>query len=139
MNIPCFRCGKKIDTPDSSNADYILASDTIVKEPREVLFALKQNEATLAKRTKIIGENTITLDSGEKVPPTEGFICSQFQDSEYDAFEIPNVETAKDIGADLVKVVVATIEKDIQKTGIICPDCYKDTDFIIWGVHKKVE
>ena len=25
----------------------------------------------------------------------------------------------------------------IQKTGIICPDCYKETDLIIWGVHKK--
>ena len=28
------------------------------------------------------------------------------------------------------------IEDGIQKTGIICPDCYKDTDFVIWGIHK---
>jgi len=25
----------------------------------------------------------------------------------------------------------------IQKTGVVCPDCYKGTDFIIWGIHKE--
>lgn len=64
MIIPCFRCGKEIDTPNSSNADYIMAKDTI--------------------------ETTIKDGKPE----------------------------------------------DIQKTGIICPDCYRDTDFVIWGVHK---
>lgn len=28
---------------------------------------------------------------------------------------------------------------EIQKTGVCCPDCYKDTDTVIWGVHKKLE
>jgi len=65
MIIPCFRCGKEIDTPDSSNADYIIAEDTIT---------------------------TVIADG---------------------------------------------IPKDIQKTGIICPECYKPTDSVIWGVHKK--
>lgn len=65
MIIPCFRCNKEIDTPDSSNADYIMAEDTM---------------------------ETIIEDG---------------------------------------------LPKDIQKTGVICPNCYKDTDFVIWGVHKK--
>ena len=26
---------------------------------------------------------------------------------------------------------------DIQKTGIICPNCYKPTDTVIWGIHKE--
>lgn len=59
MIILCFRCGKEIDTPDSSNADYVIAEDT--------------------------------------------------KDSE------------------------------TQKTGIVCPDCYKGTDFVIWGVHKEAQ
>ncbi|MBA7639601.1 hypothetical protein ES703_47260 [subsurface metagenome] len=25
---------------------------------------------------------------------------------------------------------------EIQKTGIICPNCYKATDQVIWGIHK---
>jgi len=26
--------------------------------------------------------------------------------------------------------------KEVQKTAIVCPDCYRETDFIIWGIHK---
>ena len=64
MIIECFRCGKKIDTPNPSNADYIIAEDT--------------------KET--------TIEDG--------------------------------------------LPKEIQKTGIICPEDHKDTDLVIWGVHK---
>jgi len=65
MLIPCFRCGKQLDSPNASNADYIIAEDT--------------------KVTELAEDGT----------PME-----------------------------------------VQKTGIICPDCYKDTDIVIWGVHK---
>ena len=58
MIIPCFRCGKELNSPNAFNADYIMAEDTK--------------------------------------------------------------------------------EGDIQKTGIVCLDCYRDTDFVIWGVHKDV-
>lgn len=32
MIIKCFRCGKEIDTPDNSNADYVIGKDMVVKE-----------------------------------------------------------------------------------------------------------
>lgn len=36
-----------------------------------------------------------------------------------------------------VKRIEVKIEDiDIQKTGVICPDCYLPTDFLIWGIHK---
>jgi hypothetical protein len=66
MIIPCFRCGKELNNPDASNAEYIIAEDTKA------------------------------MELAEDGAPVE-----------------------------------------IQKTGIICPDCYKPTDFVIWGVHKK--
>jgi hypothetical protein len=116
MIIKCFRCDKGINAPDASNADYIIAKDTIVKEPREVFIAQKHTQATLAK----LAEN----------PDLE------LADGEYDAIEIPSVEASKSIGEDLVKVIVEVREKDIQKTGIVCPNCYRETDFVIWGVHK---
>jgi len=65
MIIPCFRCGKELNNPDASNADYIIAEDTKVME--------LEADGTL---------------------------------------------------------------KEIQKTGVICPDCYQLTDTIIWGIHK---
>lgn len=128
MKIPCFRCGKEIDTPSSSNADYVIANDTVVREPREVFFALKHNQATLDKQAKIDERNP---DGSPKYPDLV------IEDDEYDAVEIPNVETSKIIGEDLAKVVVEERDVDVQKTGIICPDCFKPTDFVIWGVHKE--
>ena len=115
MIIECFRCGKELDSPDASNADYIMAADTMAREVREVLVALKHNAATLAKEALGL--------------PIDG--------SEYDAVEIPNLESSGSIEG-LVRVVAEFREQDIQKTGVICPDCYKDTDFVIWGVHKEL-
>ncbi len=115
MIIPCVRCGKEIDTPDASNADYIIAEDTKGREIRESLVALKHNQATLGKE-------------GRK---------KEIMDEEYDAVVVASYEEAqRDLGEDLVKVVVKPVEVEIQKTGIVCPDCYRDTDFVIWGVHK---
>lgn len=115
MIIPCFRCGKEIDTPNASNADYVMAEDTKGQEMRESLVALKHNQATLEKQSK---EEEIT-------------------DEEYDAVIVASYEEAeRNLGEDLVKVVVRPVEVEIQKTGVICPDCYRDTDFVIWGVHR---
>lgn len=66
MIIPCFRCKKELESPNASNADYIMAEDTKA------------------------------MELAEDGTPIE-----------------------------------------IQKTGVICPDCHKATDTIIWGVHKK--
>ncbi len=134
MIIKCFRCGKEIDSPDDSSADYIIASDTIVREPREVLIALKYNQATRDKQAKI-----------EEVEPNHNgnggllkYPGLTIDDSEYDAIEVESLSAAREkFGEDLVKVTAKVMEKDIQKTGIICPDDYNpDTDFVIWGVHK---
>ena len=65
MIIPCFRCGKGLESPNASNADYIIAEDTKV------------------------------MELAEDGTPAE-----------------------------------------IQKTGVICPECWKPTDIVIWGVHK---
>lgn len=115
MIIPCFRCSKEIDTPDASNADYIIAEDTKGMEIREALVALKHNQATLGKESR----------------------KEEVADDEYDAVAVASYEEAqRDLREDLVKVVVKSAEVEIQKTGIVCPDCYRDTDFVIWGVHK---
>jgi len=50
------------------------------------------------------------------------------------------IESANDTNADYViadDCKVIEDNKEIQKTAIVCPDCYKPTDFIIWGVHKN--
>ena len=123
----CVRCGKGIPHPDSSNADYIMAPDTVVREPRELFFALKHNQATLAKAEKM---KEVNPDGTPKYPDLA------IADNEYEAVEVPNIEAARAFGEDLAKVIFEVRERDTQKTGIICPSCYKPTDIVIWGVHK---
>ncbi|GAI50415.1 unnamed protein product, partial [marine sediment metagenome] len=121
MIIKCIRCGKDIDTANNSNADYIMAEDTIVKEPREVFIALKHNQSTREKEIKM---TELDEEDSPKYPDLE------IADSEYDQEEVPSIEVAQAIGEELVKIVVEVGEKDIQKTGIICSDCYRDSDFV---------
>ncbi|MBA7559157.1 hypothetical protein ES708_00771 [subsurface metagenome] len=119
MIIKCFRCSKEIDTPDASNADYVMAEDTKGKEIKESLVALRHNQATLGKQNR----------------------KEEITEEEYDGVIVASYEEAqRDLGEDLVKVIVKPAEVEIQKTGVICSSCYKDTDFVIWGIHKaKVE
>lgn len=137
MIIPCYRCGKELESPNASNADYIIAGDTIVREPRETFIVLRHNSATLAKQAMMeeieiyLAEDGITKLARPKYPDL------RIDDKEYDVIEIPNFETSKLFAEDLIKVISELREKDIQKTGIICPGCYKDTDFVIWGVHEE--
>lgn len=114
MIIKCFRCGKDIDTPDSSNADYIMAEDTKKDELRECLVAIKHNDVTRRK-----------LEKKEEIA-----------DKDYDVVE---VASAAEVQADpnTVRVEARNLIKSIQKTGVVCPGCHKPTDTIIWGVHKK--
>lgn len=135
--VKCLRCPKEIVHPDSSNADYIIAQDTVAREPREILFALKHNQATLAKTAKMKETETYLADDGVTKLTRLKYPDLKIADSEYARVEVPYMEAAKGIGEDLVKVIARVEERDIQKTGIICPDCYKPTDFVIWGVHKK--
>ena len=114
MKIKCFRCQTEIESPDEFNSDYITSSDTIVPESRQVLTAFKHNSITLEKKEK-----------KEEIPDDLYTIVETF--SAEAAFADPL--TAK------VKLDVRIVP--VQKTGIVCHDCYKDSDTVIWGGHKE--
>jgi len=113
MIIRCNRCGREISSPDDMNADYVIASDFIVRERRTRYRVLTHTEDTLIKE-----------QNGETI-----------SDEEYNSTEVDGFEQAGWV-ANVAKVVPFEEEVDVQKSGIVCPDCYLKTDFIIWGVHK---
>lgn len=55
-----------------------------------------------------------------------------------------SIEGAGDHNADYV-MAADTLEisiedgqpKDIHKTGLVCPDCWRPDDVVLWGVHKR--
>lgn len=96
----CIRCSKDLGHADSSNADYVIANEFIVKEKREQFYAITDG------------------DKGEVFTPIK---------QTTDSLLIPDVK----------RIEVKIEETDIQKTGIVCPSCYKKTDTLIWGIHKR--
>lgn len=113
MIIDCIRCGKPIDSPHSSNADYIIADDTKMTEVQEQLVAIKHTEETWRK-----------MERNEVI-----------QDDEYQVVVVESPQKANE-DPDTIRVELRMLPVSVQKTGIICPECYRGTDFIIWGVHK---
>jgi len=127
MKIKCFRCEKEIDAPNSKNADYIIASDTIITEQREVLKALKEGTRFDEKKVKMAEVN----EGRPRYPNLK------VTDKDYDKVELEKYEDAKLVPR-FFKLITEIEEKQIQKTGIICPKCYKKTDAVIWGIHAKI-
>ena len=127
MIIPCFRCGKALNSPDASNADYIMASDTVAEEARQVLIAVQLTDKAKAAKTEIESLERAALEIPEDL---------KLQAAERLRTMVSSIEEAQTMSG-LERVEVESRMMPIQKTGVICPDCYRDTDFIIWGVHKK--
>lgn len=137
MIIKCYRCDKEIDTPNKANADYIIADDTVVREPRETLIALSHNLATKSKEAKMKETETFIDPETEQEFTRPKYPDLKIDDSEYDEVEVPSIKEAQEtLGEDFTKAKAEIRDKNIQKTGIICPDCYRAADFVIWGVHK---
>ncbi len=137
MIIPCMRCGKELDSPNAANADYVMADDT----------AGRERVPKVIRRQKTVEEVRAEMDALEaEKAEFEEMITAYEKDGKEpgdlsigdirDELEAIEEEIAGDI--DPIKTIhLRTTEVvEVQKTGIICPDCYRDTDMIIWGVHK---
>ena len=102
----CIRCNKDLGHADSSNADYVIADEFIVKEKREQMYAVTDNPLV---KDELLTELFIPIKQTT------------------DSLLIPDVK----------RIEVKIEDVDVQKTGVVCPECYKETDAIIWGIHKK--
>lgn len=129
MIIKCFRCSKEIDTPNSTNADYIMAKDTIVEELRDTFIAIQFTEDAKKALEEANELEVATLE----VPA-----AIKERAKARKRTPVASIEEANWL-PDLEKVEVERRPTPIQKTGVICPDCYKPTDFVIWGVHKVAQ
>ena len=139
MIIPCFRCDKEIDTPNSSNADYVIADDMIARERRDKYVEVPKSQAELdAEEAGLRSE----LQANEEIIRTYKLTNINPQEIPIEDIygEIDAIEETLQIGLEKTKRVLLRGKRleDVQKTGIICPDCYEETDFVIWGVHKTV-
>jgi len=107
----CARCNKDLGHADDKNADYVIADDGIIIEPREVYVNTEVKAESLGKPPAELTEDDLT---------TYETLFAR------DALLRPNA----------IKTQLIVKDFPVQKTLLVCPECYRDTDFIIWGVHK---
>lgn len=139
MIIPCIRCGKGINSPNSSNADYVIADEFIVKEriPKYVTIPKTQDEIDSGMKslrdTLEVYRVIASTYEADKIEP-RGITVEDV----YGEIEAIEEEIAIGVNPDKTIVMRGKLE-DVQKTGVVCPDCYEPTDTVIWGVHKVAQ
>ncbi len=149
--IYCYRCEIFLPHPSNHNSDYVIPPDALVVEPVEVMWAYSDNEATLQKRADILKAHEDVEDiliaedlNYERTEMTEDSIRSEVEHAGilWDAVEVKSVEDAiQRIDRKILLMVYSRWEdRPVKKSAVVCPDCFnKDTDYIIWGIHKKDE
>jgi len=159
----CSRCGSSIKKPVEKFANYCTHEDFTETEPVEVNYALRHTDETLKELDRVAaaiperdrqalaaemahpdapeevevgdGVKTIKSEGGETETHTTRTEKFSIPVEKYEQVEVtdPNAEIQKD---EVAIVLRAVEDRDVQKTGLVCSDCTKDDDEIIWGPDK---
>lgn len=160
----CFRCGTSIAQPVTSNADYVIGEDTVETEEREAFYAMKHTDETWARLEEVAekfpnrdkqalaaemahpdADDTREADRGhERVENDDGSFVQTAVTEEVsfsvpvDDFDHVEVDTPNVVQDDPDVAFTYTVyeEREVTKTGLVCPDCTRDDDEIIWGVSS---
>lgn len=155
----CSRCGTSISDPVTANANYVVHDDFVEEEAKEVHYALRHTPQTKQKVQKVADEtgrdfDAVAAEMAHPDAPAERDVTVGTERKEHDDgtfvetakmktmdFSIPldefdreEVDTPEEIKRDDTALVTTNVEqRPVQKTGLICRNCVKDDDQIIWG------
>ena len=155
MTQTCSRCETELARPLPENAYYVTHTDFTSVEPTPVYIGIKltprvkQNVRALNRLLNIsreeIAVNITHPDAPETIEYTygrteseDGTITANIKEAPFsvDTFEEVEVESPQAVhdDPDIVRVEQRIEEREVQKTGVVCPDCVKpDEDDIHWG------
>lgn len=160
----CSRCDHTIDRPIQKNANYAIHTDFAEPEQREVHYAMVHTEETMAELDRVdkalpersreslsaeqasphapekvevsTGTEVIERDDGGTVETAKSDeITFSVPMGKYDHVEVADPEIVKE-SEEVARVYTQYEEREVQKTGLVCPDCVKDDDQILWGPDK---
>lgn len=150
MNTKCTRCGSdEFDEPIENNANYVQGEDMVESEARTVLYALTHTELTRTIRDRLVDHWSINVTQANMAMATkdetylkktetaeDGTEQVVFDHTELkdDAFERVQVDSpvSPEEDAEIIKTVSEPVQVDTQKSGIVCPECVKESDLVIW-------
>lgn len=160
----CSRCDSLLERPHDKNANYILASDFIEEERREVHYAMVHTEETRRKVDdlsahfpnrdwqQLAGEmaspeadDDVKLVVGTEVVEDENGGRTETIQTRDETFSIPESEfrhfriddpNAVQHDDDVAHTYTIIEPCECQKSALVCRDCLKNDDEIIWGADK---
>lgn len=155
MTQTCSRCGDDLDRPLPAHAAYVRGDDMIVEEPTERLHALVHTDATRQIRGQLVDEHGLNAtqanrimarqdpaylratavtrnDAGDVVDETVVFDHTGLSDSDFDRREV-DAPVTPESDPEVVRTDSVTEPVEVQKTGLVCNDCTKESDDVIWG------
>lgn len=131
MLIPCYRCEKQIDTPRAGNAFYVISSDALVDMEVDVCVAVCHSKEAL-DAAKAIEEDG---DIAEETKASS--IEAELEKYEKSGIEVKDNAEALNV-AGYIRTEIRREARPVQKTAIVCLDCKKDDDQVIWG-RREIE
>lgn len=152
----CYRCDDPIETPVEQHAYYVTASDIVTEETVEVAEAIVPNEATkgaidtlqanhypdtpVDRLTRAVVSGTELTDylgvpaadpANAPEVRTENAKATTPAVADFDRVEVATVAEAP---PETVKVERVVEQREVTKTGLVCPDCHDpEADTVIWG------
>lgn len=163
MSHNCSRCDHDISEPTQQNANYTSSVEFGGPEPQEVFYGMYHTKETKARlneldekmpdrdRQAISAEiahpeanNTVEITYGTKTVEREGGEVETAEREKVDfsidtkKFDHHRIESPEEIHDDDDAAFAYSLMEDVEveKTGLVCSDCTKDGDEIIWGPDK---
>jgi hypothetical protein len=137
MTQNCYRCGEFLAEPVERNANYVRGDDTVETVEQEVLVERRHTDYSRAIRERLQEEHGLNAAQANRVMARndETYLRrGMAHDVTDEAFE--RVETndpsAPEVDPEVVRVDSETVEREQQRTGLVCPDCVRDADEVIW-------
>lgn len=154
MTQTCSRCGDELSRPLPAHANYVRGDDMIVEEPTERLYALVHTDATRGIRDALVAEYGLNAtqanrimarqdprylkqtavarnDAGDVVEENVVFDHTDLADADFDRREV-DAPVTPESDPEVVRTDSVTEFVEVQKTGLVCHDCTKKSDEIIW-------
>lgn len=157
----CSRCSDDLEPPVEAAANYVTANDFVEPEPVEVVYGLRHTDETkqhlhelaaefpnrdrqalaaemahpnapatreVAQGTKVVeNDDGSTVETADTKEVDFSIPVEQFEKVEVDD---PHIPTYND---NFALTLTEVEEREVQKTGLVCPDCTRPGDDIMWG------
>ena len=148
----CSRCEEQLTKPIRQNANYVIASDFAEPTEVETVYGLFHTEETRSELDRLCSEfperDRQTLAAEMANPDAEEFRTVRTDGDEEprevefsvptEKFDWKEIDSANEVQVndDCALSYHTVEERDVQKTGLVCPECAKDSDEVIWGVDS---